>query len=48
MNITKEQYKKALATDGILKEGNTEMLSFLFSAPQCEATAPQITMLLVS
>jgi 5-methylcytosine-specific restriction protein A len=43
MEITKELYKKALASDGVLKDGNVELLSFLFFAPQCEATAPQLT-----
>lgn len=43
MNITKEQYKSALNADGVLKDDNAELLSFLFYSPQCEATAPEIT-----
>ncbi|MAC45384.1 MAG: hypothetical protein CMI12_00820 [Oceanospirillum sp.] len=42
MNLTKEQYKQALSSDGILKDGNIEMLAFIFYSDQCEATAPQI------
>jgi len=43
MKLTKEQYKSALSSDGVLKDDNIELLSFLFYSPQCEATAPQIT-----
>ena len=43
MNITKEQYKRALTADGVLKDDNVDLLSFLFYSPQCEATAPQIS-----
>jgi 5-methylcytosine-specific restriction enzyme A len=43
MKITKNQYIAALTTSGILKEGNQELLSILFFAPECESTAPEIT-----
>jgi len=43
MELSKEQYKNALKADGVLKDGNLELLNFLFSATLCEATAPEIT-----
>lgn len=46
MRISKEQYIKALTAKGVLKEGNQELLSLLFFAPECEATAPQLSEIL--
>lgn len=43
MKLTKDQFKKALSFEGILQDGNVEMLSYLFYSDQCEATSPQIT-----
>ena len=43
MEISKEQFIDALMADGVLKKGNRELLSTLFFAEGCEATAPQLT-----
>ncbi|MCK7546225.1 HNH endonuclease [Marinobacter bryozoorum] len=43
VKITKQQFKDAMLSDGILKKGNLELLSYMFFADECEATAPQIT-----
>jgi 5-methylcytosine-specific restriction protein A len=40
--ITKDQYKEALWADGVLKERSIELLTTLFDAPSCRATAGQI------
>lgn len=42
IEISKEQYKLAFASKGILKERNIELLRVLYDAPNCEATAPQL------
>jgi len=46
MELSKEQYKKALLTEGILKDRSLELLSSLFDAPNCEATAQQLSVVL--
>lgn len=43
MDISKAQFIEALSTGGVLKKGNRELLSTLFFADGCEATAPQLT-----
>ena len=40
--ITKDQFKSALNTDGVLKEKSIELLTILYDAPSCRATAGQI------
>ena len=40
MEISKDQFISALMADGVLKSGNRELLSALFFADNCEATAP--------
>ncbi|WP_019029027.1 HNH endonuclease [Colwellia piezophila] len=42
MELSIEQYKQALQTDGILKGNNLELLSILYEAPNCEASGYQI------
>jgi 5-methylcytosine-specific restriction protein A len=46
MNITKEQYKQALRTKGVLKERSIELLQLLNDSPNCQATSPQLAELL--
>lgn len=43
MEISKQQFIEALRADGVLRKGNLELLSFMFFAEGCEATAPQLT-----
>ncbi len=40
--ITKQQYKQALSAEGVLRDGNVELLNYLFFAPQCAASAPEV------
>jgi len=42
MELSKEQYKKALLVKGILKDRSLELLSALYDAPKCEATGEQL------
>ncbi len=42
IRISKDQYKLALSSEGILKERNLELLRVLYDAPNCAATAPQL------
>ena len=42
MKLTKDQFKEALLSDGILKGRNLEMLSLIFNAPNCHATDLQL------
>ena len=42
MELSKEQYKEALLAEGILKDRSIELLSALYDAPNCEATASQL------
>ncbi len=46
MKITKDQYKQALTSEGVLKDRSIELLSVLHDAPSCEATAPQLAEML--
>lgn len=46
MNLTKEQYKHALNTKGVLKERSIELLQVLNDSPNCQATSPQLAKLL--
>lgn len=46
MELSKEQYKKALLAEGILKDRSLELLSTLYDAPNCEATAQQLSVIL--
>lgn len=46
MDISKRQYKKALLAEGVLKDRSLELLSALYDAPNCEATAPQLAKVL--
>lgn len=46
MELTKEQYKTALLTDGILLERSIELLTVLYESPDCQATAPQLAKVL--
>jgi len=41
MELSREQYKEALLSDGTLKERSVELLSLLYNAPNCEATGSQ-------
>jgi predicted HNH restriction endonuclease len=43
VEISKDQFKDALLADGVLKSENQKLLSFMFFAERCEATAPQLT-----
>jgi 5-methylcytosine-specific restriction protein A len=42
LSITKEQFKKALSTEGILKDRSLELLALINDAPSCRATARQL------
>ena len=42
MKLTKDQFKEALLSYGILKGRNLEMLSLIFNAPNCHATDLQL------
>ena len=46
MELSIEQYKNALLSEGILKERSLELLSALYDAPNCEATAQQLASVL--
>lgn len=46
MEITKDQYKQALMSEGVLKERSVELLKMLYDAPNCQATAPQLAAML--
>lgn len=46
VTITKEQYKAALQADGVLKDRSVELLTVLYDAPACRATAPQLAQVL--
>jgi 5-methylcytosine-specific restriction enzyme A len=42
INITKAEYKRALAYPDVLKERSVELLKVLHDAPNCEATSRQL------
>ena len=46
MELTKDQYKTALLTDGILQERSIELLTVMYESPDCQATAPQLARVL--
>jgi len=41
-SISKEQYMRALQTDGVLKDDNEQLLVTLYEMPSCQATATQL------
>jgi 5-methylcytosine-specific restriction enzyme A len=41
-NISVESYKKALLSEGILKERSLELLNVLYDSPHCEATGTEL------
>ena len=46
MKITTDQYKKALASPGVLKDGDVILLNYLFEAPQSALSAPMLSHLM--
>jgi 5-methylcytosine-specific restriction protein A len=42
LKITKDQFKNALKTEGILKDRSLELLTLINDAPSCRATARQL------
>jgi 5-methylcytosine-specific restriction protein A len=46
VRISKEQYARALGTEGVLQKRSVEVLRILHDAPNCEATAPQLAYIL--
>jgi len=42
MELTSEQYQEALLSEGVLKERSLELLSILYSAPDCRSTGTQL------
>ncbi|MDO6461860.1 HNH endonuclease [Granulosicoccaceae sp. 1_MG-2023] len=43
MEVSKDQYKSALAAEGVLRGDNLKLLSFMFFSEECEVTAHQLT-----
>jgi len=46
MKISKEQYKRALQEDGVLKSRSIELLNLMYDAPDCAVTASELASVL--
>jgi len=46
MKISKEQYKRALQEDGVLKSRSVEILNWMYDAPDCAVTSSELASLL--